>query len=71
MAHVATAAHSGFHPIAWVRNVLMTVQAALHRRSVYNSVYAELSQLNDRELDDLGLSRSDFHRIAADAADKL
>jgi uncharacterized protein YjiS (DUF1127 family) len=34
----------------------------------YNQSLAELSRLGDRELADIGISRSDIHRVAWDAA---
>jgi uncharacterized protein YjiS (DUF1127 family) len=34
----------------------------------YNESFRELSRLGDRELADIGISRSDIHRIAWDAA---
>ena len=36
----------------------------------YNSSLRELSQLGDRELADIGISRSDIPRVAWDAADR-
>jgi uncharacterized protein YjiS (DUF1127 family) len=34
----------------------------------YNESFRELNRLGDRELADIGISRSDIHRIALDAA---
>jgi uncharacterized protein YjiS (DUF1127 family) len=36
----------------------------------YNASLRELSQLGDRELADIGISRSDIPRVAWDAADR-
>jgi uncharacterized protein YjiS (DUF1127 family) len=36
----------------------------------YNSSVTELSRLGDRELADIGISRSDIHRIAWDNAQR-
>ena len=36
----------------------------------YNASLRELSQLNDRQLADIGITRSDIPRVAWDAADK-
>ncbi len=42
---------------------------AKHR--VYRETYAELAALGDRELNDLGLSRSMIRGLALDAAEKF
>lgn len=70
MAHIAQAPAT-FAPFAAVRTLIASVQDMMQRRAAYNRVFTELSALNDRELNDLGLSRADFHNIAADAAAKL
>ena len=36
----------------------------------YHNTVAELSGLTDRDLKDLGISRSDIHRIAAESTEK-
>ncbi len=41
------------------------------RRAAFNQTYAELSVLSQRELDDLGIARSDIARIAREAAAEL
>ncbi len=38
------------------------------RRRIFNQTYSELSQLSDRELGDIGLSRSDISRVAREAS---
>ena len=43
------------------------LRAAARKRRAYNGVVAELSALSDRELDDIGINRSDTHRIAFEA----
>ncbi|MCO4846555.1 MAG: DUF1127 domain-containing protein [Yoonia sp.] len=42
--------------------------AARAQRKIYNTTVAELANLSDRELSDLGLSRSSIKSIALDAA---
>lgn len=44
-------------------------QAARTRRAIYNQTVFELSELTDRELADLGISRADIGRIANESAD--
>ena len=48
--------------------VLIDIRARLARRRVYKQTFAELAQLSDRELADLGLSRSEIRRVAFQAA---
>ena len=38
---------------------------AVENRHAYNEILAQLKQLDDRDLTDLGISRADFHDIAA------
>jgi len=52
-------AHSGF---------LAGLVDGLRRRRLEWQTYSELSDLSDRELDDLGLSRSDLRVVARRAA---
>ena len=40
----------------------------LEARRVYNRTYRELSQLNDKDLNDIGLCRYDIHFIAEESA---
>ncbi len=68
MAHIANTAPATFAPVAWFNNMIAATQHYLAQRAAYNKVFAELSTLNDRELDDMGLSRADFHAIAAETA---
>lgn len=42
--------------------------ASFARRRVYSVTLRELSALSDRELSDLGLSRTDLRRVAYEAA---
>lgn len=48
--------------------VVATVKDALHRRTVYTRTLRELQSLNDRELNDLGMSRASLRHIAHEAA---
>lgn len=48
--------------------VLSQVSDALAKRAVYRATLNELRQLNDRELNDLGLSRAGIRAVALDAA---
>jgi uncharacterized protein YjiS (DUF1127 family) len=48
--------------------LLARLKTAMAQRGLYSRTLTELSQLNDRELADLGLSRSDIARVAHEAA---
>ena len=48
--------------------IVKSVKEAFHRRRVYNTTRNELAQLSNRELADLGISRSMISRIALEAA---
>ncbi len=41
------------------------------RQAAYRQTSRELSALSDRELNDIGLSRYDIHRIAMQSADMV
>lgn len=44
------------------------MQKAFARRKVYLATYHELSMLTDRDLNDLGIARSNIKRLALEAA---
>lgn len=48
--------------------VVATVKEALQRRAVYARTLRELQSLNERELNDLGMSRASVRSIAFEAA---
>ncbi|MDO7633764.1 MAG: DUF1127 domain-containing protein [Paracoccaceae bacterium] len=41
---------------------------ALQRRAIFSQTIRELQNLSNRELADIGINRTDIHRIAMDAA---
>lgn len=43
----------------------------LRQRKVYNQTFNELSTMTSRDLFDLGLCRSDFRRLAKEAAEMV
>ena len=53
---------------ATVFSALETLRARFEARRVYNTTVSELSRLSARELDDLGITRGDIHRVAREAA---
>jgi len=50
--------------LAWRYKVLLSVIRFLQVWKRYNASVAELSRLGDRELADIGISRSDITRVA-------
>ena len=50
--------------------MLLAIVKFLRSWRQYNASLRELSQLGDRELADIGISRSDIPRIAWDQADR-
>ena len=53
-----------------VNSVLVALQHQRARRAVYRQTYDELMALTNRDLNDLGLARSDIPTIARQAADQ-
>jgi len=52
----------------WIANTLQTLAERLERRAVYRTTLNELSSLSNRELADLGMSRSGLRAVAYEAA---
>ena len=48
--------------------LIVDIRAAMARRAVYAQTLRELDTLTNRELGDLGLSRTDIVRVAREAA---
>ena len=51
-----------------IAGFVQKVITAAERRAVYRTTYAELSQLSNRELADMGMNRSMIKQVAMDAA---
>lgn len=68
MAYVTTASFA--HPSRARRNpgFIGALKTAIARRRLYAVTLAELNQLNDRELADLGMSRLSIAEVAREAA---
>lgn len=56
--------------LAATANLLQATAQRYAKYRVYRQTYGELAQLGDRELNDLGLSRSMIRGIALEAAEK-
>ena len=68
MAYVATSTQAGFLLIVPLKLVFAEVKGYLERRTVYEKTYAELSNLGDRELADIGIARGNIEQIALEHA---
>jgi uncharacterized protein YjiS (DUF1127 family) len=51
-------------------SILTTISTRLERRRRESRTFSELAMLSDRDLTDLGISRSDIRRIAREAAER-
>ena len=67
-----TYAENSFHPGNWLRAWFGTTKAEATERRARHSAYVQtlhaLQTLSDRELEDIGISRSSIKAIAQDAA---
>ena len=63
MAHALTAS-AAISPFAALRTVFETARRNLALRAEYNRTFNELNNLTRRELDDIGVARSDIADIA-------
>ena len=50
------------------KHLLFVVQQASKRRSIYRATVCELNSLTNRDLADLGISRSHIRRLALEAS---
>ncbi|WP_121632179.1 DUF1127 domain-containing protein [Tropicibacter alexandrii] len=64
--NIQTTAQSGL--VARLNAAIVALRAHSARRRVYKETFRELSALSNRELCDLGLSRSEIRRVAYQAA---
>lgn len=68
MAHINAQTHRRPSVLAALRGILADWRQALERHRVFERTYAELASLSDRELADIGVSRSQVVDLAWDAA---
>lgn len=67
MAYINTSATAEIGMSGRIATLVKSARAAMHRRRVYNQTLSELRALSNRELNDLGLSRSMISRVALEA----
>lgn len=68
MAYVNSSRAASFSLADRFSGLTAQFKAHLARRAVYNQTVRELLTLSDRELADLGISRSDIRAVAHEAA---
>ena len=51
-------------------SLFTSIKNYIRSELAYQNTVAELSRLTDRDLKDLGISRSDIHRVAAESTHK-
>lgn len=71
MTCAQTTNFDGFCVTRRFRGMIAASKTARARRAVFDRAYSELQSLRDRELRDLGLSRSDFVDLAQAEANKV
>lgn len=71
-AHGAHGLTQPGRPDLWIRltNALARFETWLERRHVYTTTVAQLNQLDDRILHDIGLERGDIPHVARQLMDK-
>lgn len=68
MAYIASRPAHGFDLSGLFARSFGRIKMAAARRAIYMQTLSELRGLSDRDLADLGISRSQFHAIAREAA---
>lgn len=68
MAHAIQSAGLGQFITANVRKTVEDLKAAVEARKTYSNIVHELNSLSDRELDDLGVRRTEIPNIAHEHA---
>jgi uncharacterized protein YjiS (DUF1127 family) len=71
MAHITTSQERPASIIAGFRGLLEGWRTELARHRVFERTYGELSALTDRDLADIGVSRSQVVDLAWDAAKRV
>lgn len=71
MTHALTLNSDSFGLKRRIRSMIAAFKMARARRAAFDRAYTELRSMGDRELKDLGLSRSDFVDLAEAEANKV
>lgn len=70
MAHISARYEKSHSFLASLRGVVDTCRSYLQRHREFERIYRELSLLSDRELTDIGLSRSQIVDVAWSSVDR-
>lgn len=68
MAHITSQSGRRFSAIAGLRGILDDWRQGLERHRLFERTYSELSALSDRELADIGITRSQIIDLSRDMA---
>lgn len=71
MTYAHTSTVEGFGLRSRIRGLITAIKTARAHRAAFDHAYTELRSMDDRELRDLGLSRSDFVDLAEAEANKV
>ncbi len=71
MTYANTPTLAGFSLRGRLRELISAMKTARARRAAFDRAYNELRRMDDREMNDLGLSRSDFVDLAEAEANKV
>lgn len=71
MAYVSAQRPAGFRVQSLLRALVASVRTGIARRAVYVRTLQELEAMDDRELADIGFSRSQIAGIARSAAEMV
>jgi len=64
MTHISTNQSLAYHLTSRLQSLVASVRAARAHRTAFNTAYAELQMLSERELVEFGLHRSDLVDLA-------
>jgi len=70
MAYTTTAASTGNPLMGRIASLYANIVIRIKQRRAYRETYEGLSALNNRDLTDLGLTRSELHSVAKASARK-
>jgi len=68
MAYYTTTAQPMLNELSRTAAFFGTLRTKFHERRMYRATLNGLSQLNNRELEDLGLNRSELRRVAFESS---
>lgn len=70
MAYTTANRTAGFSFRAFADKFIADIKANHARHQAYRTTFDELSRLSDRELNDIGIGRSDIRYVAQQEADR-